>query len=80
MTARVSQRYGCEKSLFGREGLLLFIVGLQNRQQISKSSRKSAKSIVKFIWKILEKICTQMIYSVTMVIGICYNSCCLINN
>jgi hypothetical protein len=46
MTARVSQTYGCEKSFFEREGLLLFIVGQQNRQQISKSDRKSAESIV----------------------------------
>jgi hypothetical protein len=49
MTARVSQRYGCEKSLFEREGLLLFIVGLQNRQQISKYGRKSPESIVTVI-------------------------------
>jgi hypothetical protein len=41
MTARVYQRYGCEKSLFGREGLLLFIVG----QQINKFGRKSAESV-----------------------------------
>jgi hypothetical protein len=45
MTVRVSQRYGCEKSLIGGEGLLLFIVGQQNRQQISKSGRKSAESV-----------------------------------
>jgi hypothetical protein len=45
MTARVSQRYGCEKSLSRGEGLLLFIVGQQNRQQISKSDRKSAESV-----------------------------------
>jgi hypothetical protein len=43
--ARVFQRYGCEKSLFGGERLLLFIVGQQNKQQISKSGRKSTESV-----------------------------------
>jgi hypothetical protein len=33
VTARVSQRYDYEKSLFGGEGLLLFIVGQQNRNK-----------------------------------------------
>jgi hypothetical protein len=42
VTARVSQRYGCEKSLFGGEGLLLFIAGQQNKQQISKSAESVA--------------------------------------
>jgi hypothetical protein len=45
MTVRVSQRYGYEKSLFGGERLLLFTVGQQNKQQISKSSRKSVESV-----------------------------------
>jgi hypothetical protein len=49
VTARVSQRYGCENSLFGGERLLLFIVGQQNmqqiRQQISKSDSKSVESV-----------------------------------
>jgi hypothetical protein len=39
--ARVSQRYGCEKSLFGGDELLFFIV----KQQISKSDMKSAESV-----------------------------------
>jgi hypothetical protein len=46
MTARFFQRYGCEKSFFEGERLLLFIVGQQNRQKISKYGRKSAESVV----------------------------------
>jgi hypothetical protein len=46
MMTRVFQRYGCEKLFFKGERLLLFIVGQQNRQKISKSGRKSAESVV----------------------------------
>jgi hypothetical protein len=45
MTVRVSQMYGCQESFFGGEGLLLFIVGRQNKQQINKFDRKSAESV-----------------------------------